>query len=430
LDPSSFLNIFLFLFFILLSAFFLGLKTALFSLNNSTLTAFSESDVFSEKHIFRILQNQRRVLLTIILGNTISGAFAVISALLLTNSLLDIKISNSILNILIAVILFVAVYLPLSEIFSKYIGSKNPKLFAKTGLYPFLFFYYLFSPFIFILEKISKKISSSFGLNKDKTDLSEEELRQLVDVGEEGTALKKDEREMIHSIFEMSETVAREIMVPRTDMISVEFDTSITQLLKINKDKNHSRIPVYKESLDNIVGILHIKDLLPLIKKRSYADFDIMKLVNESYFVPEQKKVNELLREFRTENIHMAIVVDEYGGTAGIVTLEDVIEEIVGEIQDEYDEEAPQLIAIDEGTYLVSGGMLIDDLNEDLDFNLPEEEGIDTLAGFLLGQFGSVPKTKSKTKWEGYEFIVERVFRRRIERVLIIKTTTEPEKQN
>jgi len=428
LDPSSLSTVFLFLFFIFLSAFFLGLKTALFSLNNSTLTAFSESEVFSEKTIFRYIQNQRRVLLTITFGNSLSGSFALISALVVTHSWLNAESVFSFLNMLIGVLLFVIVYLPVSEIFSKYLGIKNPKAFAKTGLYPFLAFYYLLAPFTFLLEKTSNMFSSFVGLQKDKTELSEDELRHIVDVGEEGTALKKDEREMIHSIFEMSETVAREIMVPRTDMISVEDDTSITQLLKINKDKNHSRIPVYKESVDNIVGILHIKDLLPLIKKRSYSDFDIMKLVNEPYFVPEQKKVNELLREFRTESIHMAIVVDEYGGTAGIVTLEDVIEEIVGEIQDEHDAEAPQLNAIDENTFLVNGGMLIDDLNEDHDFNLPEEEGIDTLAGFLLGQFGSVPKTKSKIGWQGYDFIIERVYRRRIERVRIIKIE-EPEKE-
>jgi magnesium and cobalt exporter, CNNM family len=421
LDPSPLLHSFIFLFFILLSTFFLGLKTALFSLNKATLTDFSESENFSENQIYKLVKNERRVLLTIITGNSLSASFALVGAILLVHNWCK---SESLFNMsatISGVFLFLIIYLPVSEIFSKYLGSKNPKLFAKVAIYPFLAFYYFVSPFVIILQKISNRLSSSFGLNKDKTELSEDELRHIVDISEEGAALKKDEREMIHSIFEMGETVAREIMVPRTDMIAVEDDTSITQLLKVNKDKNHSRIPVYKESVDNIVGILHIKDLLPLIKKRSYADFDIMKLVNDPYFVPEQKKVNELLREFRAENIHMAIVVDEYGGTAGIVTLEDVIEEIVGEIQDEYDEEAPQLNAIDENTYLVNGAMLIDDLNEDHGFKLPEEEGIDTLAGFLLGQFGSVPKTKSSISWGGYEFIVERVYRRRIERVRIIK---------
>jgi len=151
-----------------------------------------------------------------------------------------------------------------------------------------------------------------------------------------------------------------------------------------------------------------------------------MKLVNEPYFVPEQKKVNELLQELRTEKIHMAIVVDEYGGTAGIVTLEDVIEEIVGEIQDEYDKEAPPVKKIDANNYLVDGSILIDDLNEELGISLPEEEGVDTLAGFLLGRFGSVPKSKSSISWNDYKFVVERVFNRRVERVRIIKTQQEP----
>jgi len=359
------------------------------------------------------------------MGNILSSASAVVISVVILNRIFSNTDLSPIFGTICGILIYFLSRLLLGEILLSFIKSRSQKTIIKISIYPFLIIYYLFIPMTFILSKLSYFMSHFLKLDKNKTDLSEEELRDIVDVSEEGTSLHKDEKEMIQGIFEMSETFAREIMVPRTDLICVEKSTSLSQLLKINKDKNHSRIPVFDGTIDNIVGILHIKDLLPLIKKRTYTDFDIMKLVNEPYFVPEQKKGNELLREFRTERIHMAVVVDEYGGTSGIVTLEDVIEEIVGEIQDEYDKEAPQINKIDDNNYLVSGSILIDDLNEELNLNIPEEEGIDTLAGFLLGQFGSVPKTKSKISWnDGFDFIIERVYSRRIERVRIIKTLT------
>ncbi|MCB0280969.1 MAG: HlyC/CorC family transporter [Calditrichae bacterium] len=421
MDPLSFIDFFSFFFFIILSAIFITLKTSFFSLNTSTIQSFATSTKSSEKQIAQLLKEQRRLLLTVITGNTISIAFAVVFALEIGISLIALWGINFTFAVLLAVALFFLFYITISEFLAKFVGAKYPKKTAQFTIYPLLVFYYVLLPVTLLLDRASQILSSSMGLDKDKHDLSEEELRQIVDFADDGAALRKDEKDMIHSIFEMSETVAREIMVPRTDMICVDGKVSITHLLKINKEKNHSRIPVYKDSIDNITGILHIKDLLPLIKRRTFSDFDITKITNPPYFVPEQKKINELLREFRTERIHMAIVVDEYGGTAGIVTLEDVIEEIVGEIQDEHDQETPQISKIDDNTFLVSGSILIDDLNDMHGFKLPEEEGIDTLAGFLLGQFGSVPKTKSTIRWNDLEFTVERVYRRRIERVRIIK---------
>jgi CBS domain containing-hemolysin-like protein len=218
----------------------------------------------------------------------------------------------------------------------------------------------------------------------------------------------------------MSDTMAREIMVPRIDMICIEQNTTLSNVLKVVKQCSHSRIPVFADTVDNIVGILYVKDLLPLIKRRVNADFNLVNLTHPPYYVPEQKRINELLREFQNEKIHMAIVVDEYGGTSGLVTLEDIIEEIVGEIQDEYDQEQPLFEKINENSYLVNGSMQLEEINEELGLSLPTEEGVETLAGFLLGQLGSVPKAKEKVAWNGYDFIIEKVFRRRIQLVKIL----------
>lgn len=421
MDPIAVQHTLLFLLFIILSAFFLGIKSAFFSFNNSTLQQFEESEQYSEKLIFKLLENPRKLLLTSIIGNVLFQFLAIWELLELNRTVFQPDSLFAPASLILTILVFLIFQIGIAELLSKYAAERNPKQFAGLTVIPLQIFFYLFAPLTFIFGYFSKFIASMLGYDKDKYELSDNELRTIVDISEDGVVLKKDEREMIHGIFEMGETVAREIMVPRIDMVCIDENVTMSQLLKINKIHNHSRIPVYKESIDNIVGILHIKDLLPLMKKRSYADFDVMKLINPVQYVPEQKKLNELLRQFRAERIHMAIVVDEYGGTAGIVTLEDVIEEIVGEIQDEYDEEAPPFVEINPGSYRVSGSMLIDDLNEALDLDIPEEDGIDTIAGFLLGQFGSVPKSKNTIKYNGYQFIIERVFRRRIEGVLIKK---------
>lgn len=421
MDPSFLLDLLYFIIFSFLAAFILGLKSALFNLNTSTVQSLSQNTSFTAKQILVFLKKQRKFILTVVIVNLFFASFAVVFAVKLADTWAKTTFINNTLAIVLMIIGFFFVYMFFREFLLKYFAVKKAKHYSEAGITLFTIFYYIFSPIMLIVLWLSKELSAILGLDKSKRDLSDGELRNIVDADEEGTTLKKDEREMINSIFEMGETLAREIMVPRPDMICVEATTSMTQLLKINKEKNHSRIPVYKDSVDNIVGILHVKDLLPLIKRRTYSDFNIMKLANPPHFVPQQKKINDLLREFRTERIHMAIVVDEYGGTAGIVTLEDVIEEIVGEIQDEYDMETPQVTQIDTNTFLVSGGITIHDLNAQLNIFIPEEEGIETLAGFLLGQFGSVPKTNSKITWNGFDFIVERVYRRRIERVRITR---------
>lgn len=393
------------------------------------MESFAVAEHFSKKQIIKLLQKPKRVMLSLQIGNILSNAAAVITSCFYWNAIAQQYDIISAAGYLIGILIFFLFTITIGEIFAVNLASKNAGTYTRLSIYPMVVFYFIFTPFILFFELLSKKILVSFGMDKNKINLSEKELRNIVDVSEDGTILDKDEKDMIQGIFEMSDTVTREIMVPRTDLICIEKSASLTQLLNVNKEKNHSRIPVFDDTIDNVVGVIHIKDLLPLIKKRITADFDIMKLANEPYFVQEQKKVNELLREFRTERIHMAIVVDEYGGTSGIVTLEDVIEEIVGEIQDEYDKEQPQINTIDENVSLVSGGILIYDINVELGISIPEEEGIDTLAGFLLGQFGSVPKTKSRITWGAYDFIVERVYNRRIERVRIIKNETGKQAQ-
>ena len=405
----------------MLSAFFSGSETAFFSLTKSVINQFKKSRSKNKNKVAGLLQDSKKLLISIIIGNTVVNvSIATLAAIFTTRFSHNFELNkNLILIIDVVVITFVILFF--SEIIPKIFASKTTKKLAPKLVYPLTFFYYIFYPLSVLLESITGIISTWIGIDKDKHYLSEDELRTLVEVGEEKGALLKDEKEMIHSIFEMGETTAKEIMVPRTDMVCIENGASINQVLSLIKEKLHSRIPVYQESVDNILGILYVKDLLPLIKKRNLVDFDLTKFTRTPYYVPEQKKINELLREYQTEKIHMAIVVDEYGGTSGIVTLEDVIEEIVGEIQDEHDIESPLYQKLNENTFIVNASMALEEINDELNLDLPTEEGVETLAGFLLGQFGNVPKSKETITWNGYEFLIEKATKKRIHQVKIIK---------
>lgn len=256
--------------------------------------------------------------------------------------------------------------------------------------------------------------------------VTEDEIRHLVDVAEEEQEIEEDERELIHSVFEFGDTVVREVMVPRPDMVCLPAGTSFDDALKTIVDAGYSRIPLYEGDTDNIVGVLYAKDLLKRVHEARKSDAKVSSLGRAPTFIPEQKKVSELLREMQTQHVHMAIVVDEYGGTAGLVTIEDLIEEIVGEIVDEYDKEEPLVEPIDDETIRVDAKMPIDEVNELLDVELPHEEW-DTIGGLVFGLTGRVPVVGEKVKFDSIEFRTERVTGRRIQKVVIRKLPAEPE---
>jgi len=404
-----------------LSAFFSGSETAYFSLPASVLSDYENSKNIAEQRVSHLMQKPRQLLITIVVGNTIVNITTASIAAVLTLQVSRTFQLNEKWIILLDVIVVTMVLLIMSEIVPKVVAVKNPRRFSTRVSRLLSLFYYLFYPLTFFLARFTRFLQAKIGFAEDKTFLSEEEIKTLVEMGEEHGTLEKDEKEMIHSIFEFGETTVREIMVPRTDMVCVEVSTTLSQLMKLVKSKLHSRIPVYKERIDNIIGILYVKDLLGFLSRRRRERIDLVKLVRPAYFVPEQKKIDELLREFQKERIHMALVVDEYGGIAGLVTLEDIIEEIVGEIQDEYDKETPLFTKIDENAYLVDGRMTVEEINEELHLNLPLEEGVETISGFILNLLGSLPKEGESVEYNGYKFVVTRVRKNRILKVRIEK---------
>jgi CBS domain containing-hemolysin-like protein len=247
--------------------------------------------------------------------------------------------------------------------------------------------------------------------------ISEEEIRQMAEASSEEGAIEEEEKELIHSIFEFGDTIVREVMTPKPDIIGVEGEESLDQVLHLVIKHGYSRIPVYKENLDEIVGIVYAKDVLRQIHSgRERAS--LKDLARKAYYVPESKRVAELLKEMQQEKVHVAIVVDEYGAVAGLVTLEDLLEEIVGEIADEYDREEPQVEPAGDGSYRVNAKLAVDELNELLEVELPNEEW-DTVGGLIMGLLGRLPTQGESVELEGLRFTAERVQGRRIAKVLI-----------
>src|SRR5262249_37160950 len=248
-------------------------------------------------------------------------------------------------------------------------------------------------------------------------EISEEELRTLVDVGAREGVVERTEREMIHKVFELEDTLVRTVMVPRPDMFCLDVITSTADLLDLLRDRLHSRAPVFEQTIDQIIGVLYTKDLLPHLRGLP-ADFALRAHLHPPYFVPESKKADALLREFQAKKIHLAIVVDEYGGTAGLVTLEDLLEELVGEIRDEFDEEERLIQKIDANTFRVSGKLAIDDLNTAAGLHIPNES-FDTVGGWVLDLFGRVPHKGEKKDATDALVTVEKVERTRVVEVLV-----------
>jgi CBS domain containing-hemolysin-like protein len=247
--------------------------------------------------------------------------------------------------------------------------------------------------------------------------VTEQEIRAMAEVASEESAIEEGEKELIHSIFEFGDTIVREVMVPRPDMAVAPVQSSVRDVLDLILRRGYSRIPVYGESIDDIVGVVYAKDLLRHLHAGK-GDVPIDKIMREAYFVPETKKVSDLLKDMQLRRVHIAIVLDEYGSTAGLVTIEDLLEEIVGEIVDEYDREEPQIEPVNDHTYRVNGRMPIDEVNDVLEVDLPHEEW-DTVAGLMYGLLGAVPTQGEAVSYDNLTFTAEKVQGRRIAKVLI-----------
>ncbi|MBI5960659.1 MAG: HlyC/CorC family transporter, partial [Chloroflexi bacterium] len=275
------------------------------------------------------------------------------------------------------------------------------------------------TPVVHLLQWISGQFAAPFVSRNSESLVTEEEIKLMVDAGQEGGAIEDEEKEMIYSIFQFGDTLAREVMVPRIDMVALDIQSPLREALNIIVEAGHSRIPVYEESVDHIRGLLYAKDLLKLWRD-DQMDRPLKDLLRPAHFVPESKKAVDLLTELQQRNIHLAVVVDEYGGTAGLVTLEDLIEEIVGEIRDEYDTNEEEIYQkVGDNEYIIDAGIDLDDLNRLLDADLPTDES-DTLGGYVFSKLGEVPVIGAKLEEGSLHMEVLSVDDRRIRKVRLV----------
>ena len=388
---------------ILINAFFAATEIAFISLNDAKIEKQSKEGNKKAKQIKKMLREPSKFLATIQIGITLAGflssafaadAFADDLAPMLQNLIpLGLTAWRNISIILITIILsyFSLIF---GELVPKRLAMRNSEKIAFGTIGIIRTISIITAPFVKLLTASTNGVSKLFGISgTDEETVTEEEIRMMVDVGEEKGSIKEEERELINNVFEFNDKVVSEIMIHRKDIYAIDINSDIDNILKELDEYKYSRIPVYEENIDNIVGMLFIKDLLANVNKKEKVK--IAKIIREPYFVSENKPIDELFRDLQKNKHQLAIVLDEYGGTAGLVTMEDIIEELVGNIFDEYDEEEKEFEKIDDNTFLISGSVSIHDLRKILGVEIPEGE-YDTLSGYLIELLGRIPSDDEK----------------------------------
>lgn len=415
---------------ILLNAFFAAAEMAFVSLNDAKISVKAREGDKKYKKIEKMLKSPSKFLATIQIGITLAGflssAFASdVFASELAKVLFNLTHAFSVTvwqNISIVVITIILSYFTLifGELVPKRIAMENAEKFSKFSISIISVLAKIMSPFVKFLTWSTDVVSKLFGVKKESEEtVTEEEIRMMVDVGQEKGTINDDEKEMINNVFELNDKEVSEIMIHRTEMFALEDTMSVSDVSKklIEGEYRYSRIPVYNEDIDNIEGILYIKELL-----RANANVKIKKLLKDTLFIPESKRINEVFKEMQKNKIHMAIVVDEYGGTAGVVTMEDILEEIVGDIYDEYDPVEEKYEKIDENTYIVDGQMSILDFEKLIGVKNIDTE-YDTVSGYLMELMDRVPREEENhvIETDKLVFKIEEFDDRRISKVKVCK---------
>jgi putative hemolysin len=401
---------------IVCSAILTGAEAAYFSLGRARLKHVApkeDDEPVSVGEPKPLIERPHELLVTLLVGITVINIGAASLAATIADS-----IFGPTAGMFVTIILLVFILTTFGEILPMTLAVKYPERFLAIAGRPVAWLGVVLAPARAALAGLTALMVRIVSRGRvEQATLSEEELRTLVDVGASEGVVEREEREMIHKVFELEDTLVRSVMVPRTDMVCLDVETPTAEILPALREHLHSRVPVYEGSIDVIVGILYAKDLLPFMEGLP-PDFDLRAHLHPPYFVPESKRADALLQEFQAKRVQMAIVVDEYGGTAGLVTLEDLLEELVGEIADEYDEPERLIQRVDATTYRVAGKLPIEQLNAATGLKI-SNEGYDTVGGWVLDLFGRVPRRAERAETAELQLTVEKVERTRIVEVLV-----------
>ncbi|HEX6926026.1 MAG TPA: hemolysin family protein [Longimicrobiaceae bacterium] len=431
MDPDIVLPTFLFVLALLAAnAYFVTAEFALLTLHRSRAEQEARDGDSRADRLLPVINSPDRLLLTAQIGSSLTtmlvGFLLARASLQWSGPASGTRVGVVVLAFAMAVLLHAA----LSGLLPKLVGIHRAARVAGVVLPPLRWLETGLRLVTWPLSKLVSAVARLFGVTESGFHplvRTPEEIRILVARGHEQGVVEEDEREMIHGIFEFSQTVAREVMTPRIDVVAVPVDITLPELIRVVVEEGHSRLPVYSGTIDSVVGVLLAKDLIPLLADPDrFRDrpFDIREVMREAYFVPDTKPVDDILAEFQQQKVHLAVVLDEFGGTYGVVTMEDLLEEIVGEIDDEYDVSEPDFSATPEGDVLIDGGVSLSEVNERYGLGLPEED-YDTIGGYIFGALGRVPVPGDQIDAPGQDgavtLVVEEIEDRRVLRVRLTR---------
>ena len=402
--------IIIFIFLLILSAFFSGTETAYFHIRKHRKE--------TPEKIKSVLDSPQRLLVSLLTGNTIVNVSIASLAAYITAGFADDYTWSKSTLILMEVLVVSVVVLIFGEILPKMIAIKYSKEYALKMYTPLKIMMFILSPIAQGFNAITNVVIKIIPFRKEKIFDSEEELKILAELGEEEGTLQEEESDMIQSIFDFKEKTVGEIITPRVDIVSLKSDESIDKAMDIIGERQFSKIPIYKDTIDNIKGILYAKDIIPYLMG-SRPNINLQTLARQPFFVPETKPIDDLMEEFKLRKTSIAIVVDEWGGTEGLVTLEDVVEEVMGEIRDPYDQEESNVLKQSDGSFIVEGSITIYDLEEDTDIEFPDDRDYDTLGGFILDILTDIPQTGEQVEFNNMIFTVQTVENNRIGKIKI-----------
>ncbi|MFC3770488.1 hemolysin family protein [Paenibacillus sp. GCM10012303] len=423
---------------IVLNAFFAASEIALISLNDNKIRSMADAGHKKAKLLQSLLSEPSRFLATIQIGITLAGflasAFAAESfagrmAQYLYSA--GVPLPQSMLetiSVILITLLLSYFTLVLGELVPKRLAMQKSESISMFAVTPLTFLLKISAPFVKLLTHSTNLLVRLMGVDphENKEQVTEEEIRMMVDVGNENGTIQETEKMMINNIFEFDNKAVSDIMTHRSSVTGLPLNLSLKEVAGMVNIEKYSRYPIFEDNIDNIVGILHVKDIMKYIEEGSEETFVIRDIIRTPYFIPTSKRIDELFKELQKNKVHMAVVIDEYGGTAGIVTIEDLLEEIVGNIFDEHDEEEKEFEQMDDSTYVINGSLSLRTLKDVLNVHLPVED-YDTVSGFVVGQLGRIPLEDERpvVEYEGLIFKVEEVDEKRISKVHVLRAAVE-----
>ena len=402
---------------LLLSAFFSSSETAFISLQRFRVEHLVEAKVRGAKRVARMIERPEKFFSIVLLGNTLVNTAAAVLA-----TILAVSVWGREWGVLLATIGITIILLIFCETTPKTIATRYAEKLSLLFVRPIEVISWLFTPFVVVLSWIASGFTKMVGGTPVPRSLvSEKEIRTMISVGHKEGTVEEAEAEMLHKVFDFGDRPVREVVVPRPEVVCIEQGSTVADFLALYAESPLSRFPVYQENMDNVVGILSVKDVLMALAKDTVTKESTMDdLIRPAYFTPETKRISELFIEMRDKNYRMAVVVDEYGGTAGIVSLSRLVEEIVGPVGDEFAEAEKEYEAINEYTFQVDGGMRIEEVNEEMGLELPEGD-YETVAGFVLHLLGHIPRQGEQLRYKGLKLIITKMRGMKIEEILLTK---------